>query len=637
MFKKITFFIFTLFLLYIGAFSVIKTKATDKQVIYIELGCSEYDYEIEDCIIISGTIDVDTIGEYKITYFNKITKTYFDILYVVTNETFINHFQELVIIDDLGSSFYPNYIISNEEVEVVASYKLDTSKLNSLNDKKAMINIYHSNYLKSMMTFSYYSEVVKMVFSKAGFIVLLRYDDNGKNHLKMIEYNLNGDYLREYDFSSNAFDKPKDIIICEDYIYLIFNSSSNTSPFISKISGVSCAFVAKIDYYSFKEVNYISFGNSTSNEILDSFLNGDYLYILFKPFGSGDFLKKLSGSKFIVKIDKDLNIINYIETDNDDGYFGISAVNNIIYLFTAASPSTNKITIKSFDLDLKKGKTTEIFISKEGYSITKIISAKGPYLFVNGRSNEDLTPCFLGIININLDNLIYYPNFKDNYKINNIANIDDDIYLYGVSSHDIIISNYYHLNYIDDQIFLNNKIADSEIVSDTFKENGLYGNNQKIIKIRLGNSFYIKKIDYYLPIESTLKSGGTYELGTKIYANGLMYLDNLAVNNGYALDKEGSYLLKIYGVTPSVTYIEFEVKRIINEANEMVSSNAQDIKIVNLDYDEYKASEAIVSDINIEAYEEGNSLKDIGLVLLIVSSSVIIPFIIPIKKIRGRK
>ena len=637
MFKKITFLIFFLFLLYIGAFSIIKTKATSGQVIYIELGCSGYNYEIEDCIIISGTVDVDTIGEYKITYFNKITKTYFDILYVVTNENYINYFQEIVAVDDLGPSFYPNYIISNEEVIVVASYKLDAGKLNSLNDKKAMINIYNSNSLKAMITFSFYSEVVKMVFSKAGFIVLLRYDDNGKSHLKMIEYNLNGGYLREYDFSSNAYDKPKDIIINDNYIYLIFNSSSNTSPFISKINGVSCAFIAKIDYYSFKEVDYISFGNNTSNEILDSFFNGDYLYILFKPFGSGDFLKKLAGSKFIVKIDKDLNIINYIETDNDDGYFGISVVNNLIYLSTATSSSTNKITIKSFDLDLKKGKTTEIFINREGYSVSRIISDNTQNLFVNGRSNQDLTPCFLGIININLDNLIYYPNFRANYKINNITNIDNDIYLYGISENDAIIYNYYHLACIDNQIFLNNKIADFKIVCDTFEGNGLYGDNQKIIKVRLGNSFYIKKIDYYLPLKSTLMGGATYELGTKIYANGLMYLDNLAVNNGYALDKEGSYLLKIYGVSPSVTYIEFNVKKIINEANDAIFSNAQNIKITSLDYDEYKVIEAIVSDINIETYEEESSLKDIGLIILIIVSSIIIPFIIPIKKIRGRK
>ena len=637
MFKKITFFIFFLFLLYIGAFSIIKTKATSGQVIYIELGCSGYNYEIEDCIIISGEIDFDTIGEYKVTYFNKLTKIYFDILYVVTNKNYINHFQELINISDISSSFNPNYIISNEEVVVVASYKLDASKLNSLNDKKTMIKIYNSDSVKAMMTFSYYSEVVKMVFSKAGFIVLMRYDDNGKNHLKMVEYNLNGDYLREYDFASNAYDKPKDIIIDDNYIYLVFNSSSNTSPFISKIDGVSCAFIAKIDYYSLKEVDYISFGNSTSNEILDSFLNGDYLYILFKPFGSGDFLKKLSGSKFIVKLDQNLNIINYIETDNDDGYFGISVVNDLIYLLTATSPRANKITIKSYDLDLKKVKTSDIFINKEGYNVSKIISDNGQNLFVNGKSEQDLTPCFLGVINVNLDNLIYYPQFKENYKIHSLSIIDSDIYLYGTSDNEVIIYNYYHLEDIDNQIFLNNKIADFKIISDTFKENGLYGNNQKIIKFRFGNSFYIKKIDYYLPLESTLKSGATYEVGTKIYANGLMYLDNLVVNNGYALDKEGSYLLKIYGVAPSVTYVEFEVKRIINEANENLLVVSEDIKIVALDYEEYKTCEVSVSDISLESEEDNDGFKDVGIVILILLFSIIIPFIIPLNKFRGRK
>ena len=637
MFKKITFFIFVLFLLYIGVFHLMKTKSSTPQIIYIEVGCNNYDYEIEDCIIISGQIDFNTIGEYKITYFNKQSKIYFDILYVVTNEDCINHFQEMVRIDDIGSSFYPNYIISNEEVIIIASYKLDASKLNSLNDKKAMINIYHSNSLNSMMTFSYYSEVVKMVFSKAGFIVLLRYDNNGKNHLKMIEYNLNGEYLREYDFSSNAYDKPKDIILLEDYIFLIFNSSSNTSPFISKISGVSCAFIAKIDYYSFKEVDYVSFGNNTSNEILDSFLSDDYLYILFKPFGSGDFLKKLSGSKFIVKIDKDLNIINYIETDNDDGYFGFSLVDGLIYLFTAPSSITNKIAINIFASDLKKVKTNELFINKDGYNITKIITNSGKYLFVNGKSTEELTPCMLGLININNDNLIYYPHFKDNYKINNIDSYEGDIYLYGTSANDVIIYNYYHLDCHEDRLFLNSNEAIFDIVSDSYLDNRLYGNNQRIIKIRLGNCFYIKKIDYYLPLESVIKDGATYELGTKIYANGVMYLDNLVINNGYILDKEGDFLLKIYGNDGIITYIEFSVKKIINEASGNLLSSFNTINITNLDYDEYKEMYAEASDINIETEDENNDLKDVGIIMLIAIICIVIPFIIPINKIRGRK
>ncbi|MBO7536552.1 MAG: hypothetical protein J6T34_05405, partial [Bacilli bacterium] len=165
MFKKITFFIFAFFLLYIGLLSINKVSANEEQIIYLELGITGYDYEIEDSVIVSGTIDFNNIGEYKLTYFNKITKSYFDILYIVTDSSDINYFQKMIEIKNTSATFTPNNIIYKDGIVIVASYKLDPAKLNSLNDKKAMINVYNGTTLRAMMTYSYYSEVVKMVFS----------------------------------------------------------------------------------------------------------------------------------------------------------------------------------------------------------------------------------------------------------------------------------------------------------------------------------------------------------------------------------------------------------------------------------------------------------------------------------------
>ncbi|MBO7085701.1 MAG: hypothetical protein J6W25_01145 [Bacilli bacterium] len=636
MFKKITFFIFAFFLLYIGLLSINKVSANEEQIIYLELGITGYDYEIEDSVIVSGTIDFNNIGEYKLTYFNKITKSYFNILYIVTDSSDINYFQKMIEIKNTSATFTPNNIIYKDGIVIVASYKLDPAKLNSLNDKKAMINVYNGTTLRAMMTYSYYSEVVKMVFSQAGFIALVRYDDNGKNHFKIIEYNLNGEFLREYSVASNAFDKPQNIIIAGDYIYLVFNSSSNSSPFISKIGGISTAFIAKINYLSFEEVDYISFGNNTSNEIIDSVYNDDYLYVVFKPFGSGDFLKKLSGSKFIVKLDKDLHIEKYIETDNDDGYFDINLNNDTIYLFTSASLPTNKITISAFDLDLNKGAKQELFINNNDYLVTKIISYPNHSLFVNGKDKEEDTPCMLGAINIENGEFLFHPELKTNFKINNIEVVDNEIYLYGISDKDIIIYDYYYLNNKDDNLFLNNNSISGDVISDTFSENNLYGANQKIVKFRMGNSFYIKKIDYYLPLESSIMGGSAYELGTKIYANGRIYLDDLEIKNGYSIERVGTYLLKVYGTDNEVAYLEFSVKQIINEASSAPLIEVESVAITNLDYEEYKVSDVSIRDINIASMDDNNKLGDVGIILIILSTSLIIAFIIPVTIIRGR-
>ncbi|MBO7535894.1 MAG: hypothetical protein J6T34_01965, partial [Bacilli bacterium] len=365
--------------------------------------------------------------------------------------------------------------------------------------------------------------------------------------------------------------------------------------------------------------------------------NDDYLYVVFKPFGSGDFLKKLSGSKFIVKLDKDLHIEKYIETDNDDGYFDINLNNDTIYLFTSASLPTNKITISAFDLDLNKGAKQELFINNNDYLVTKIISYPNHSLFVNGKDKEEDTPCMLGAINIEDGEFLFHPELKTNFKINNIEVADNEIYLYGISDKDIIIYDYYYLNNKDDNLFLNNNSISGDVISDTFSENNLYGANQKIVKFRMGNSFYIKKIDYYLPLESSIMGGSAYELGTKIYANGRIYLDDLEIKNGYSIERVGTYLLKVYGTDNEVAYLEFSVKQIINEASSAPLIEVESVDITNLDYEEYKVSDLSIRDINIASMDDNNKLGDVGIILIILSASLIIAFIIPVTKIRGRK
>ena len=232
---------------------------------------------------------------------------------------------------------------------------------------------------------------------------------------------------------------------------------------------------------------------------------------------------------------------------------------------------------------------------------------------------------------------MFHPELKTNFKINNIEVVDNEIYLYGISDKDIIIYDYYYLNNKDDNLFLNNNSISGDVISDTFSENNLYGANQKIVKFRMGNSFYIKKIDYYLPLESSIMGGSAYELGTKIYANGRIYLDDLEIKNGYSIERVGTYLLKVYGTDNEVAYLEFSVKQIINEASSAPLIEVESVDITNLDYEEYKVSDLSIRDINIASMDDNNKLGDVGIILIILSTSLIIAFIIPVTKIRGRK
>ncbi|MBO4623243.1 MAG: hypothetical protein J5691_05075 [Bacilli bacterium] len=636
MFKKTIFLLFSLFLLYIGSFIVFAKE--DANIIYLEKGNSSYDFEIDGATLISGDVDTNTLGSYVVTYIDNYTKSYFDINYIVvdclTNKN-VDSFQEsLSLVKE--ENYQVSNLIKKDNITICSLFKYNPGKLNSLFDKQTVINIYNGNILKSMMTIGGYNDCVKLVFSKVGFIALYNYDQNGKTHFRMIEYSLSGAYLRELNVSSNAYDIARNIIIDEEYIYIIFNSSSSNSPFISKISGISTAMIAKINYLKFSVEDYISFGNNTSNEIIDSFSYNDYLYIIFKPFGSGEFYKKLSASKFIVKFNKDLEQINYIEVGNDDAYYGASISKDLISFLVSPVYPSNKIIINKYDLDLKLIETDELFIDNDDYSLSKIVKSIGfGIVAILGKSKEDNSISLLGLIDLDKNEYTYY--FEQDLKITNLEIIDNNIYLAGSNQNNIKVYDYYHLEQVNNDLYLNKKLSSSLLVSDTYLDNRLYGLNKKVIKIIMGKASFFKELDYYLALESSIKQGETYELGTIVFANGIKYLGDKLIEDGYILDKEGDQLLKIYGTNNEVHYIEFNVQKIINEAATNLTSIDVTRPNISVSVDNYKSEIAQVEVSSVVNEEDQDSLPDMVMGTIIAGVLVAGGFIIPIKPKRGRK
>ena len=636
MFKKTIFLLFSLFLLYIGTFIVFAKDETN--TIYLERGNSSYDFEIDGATLISGDVDTNTLGSYVVTYIDNYSKTFFEINYIVVDclsDKSIDSFQEVLSLVK-EENYQASNLIKKDNITICSLFKYNPGKLNSLFDKQTVINIYNGNTRKSMITIGGYSDCVKLVFSKAGFIALFNYDQNGKTHFRMIEYSLSGDYLREFNVSSNAYDLARNIVIDEEYIYIIFNSSSNISPFISKISGISTAMIAKINYFKFSVENYISFGNNTSNEIIDSFSYNDYLFVIFKPFGSGEFYKKLSASKFIAKFNKDLELINYIEEGNDDAYYGTSISNDLISFLVSPVYPSNKIIINKYDIDLKLIKSEELFIDNEDYSLSKIVKNIGfGIVAVLGKSKDDNSISLLGLIDLDKNDYILY--FEKDLKITNLELVDNNIYLSGSNKNNIKVYDYYHLEQVNNDFYLNKKATSSLLVSDTYLDNHLYGLNKKVIKIVMGASSFFKEIDYYSALESSIKQGETYELGTVILANGVKYLGDKLIEDGYVLDKEGNHLLKIYGTKNEINYIEFNVQKIINDATTNLTTYGVTIPSASISADNYRNDITQVTVSNIVKQEDQDNLPDILTGIIIASAFIAVGLIIPIKPKRGRK
>ena len=635
MFKKIIFLFICSFLLYIGGF-LINLKAASPNKIYLEVGCNPDVTMIDDCIIIGGNINFNLEGSYILTYFNTKTKSSFDLEYIVVGKGVpIDYYEELVNLQYSNMEVYATSALTKDGVTIVAFYYYDHSKLNSLNDKKAMISVIVGDKVKSTITYGSYSEVVKLTLSEVGFIALVNYDEKGKTHFMVKEYNLEGAFLREVTIASNTNDIAKDIFLDNKYIYLIFNSASSNAPYIARYSGVSCAFIVKIDYLSFQEVNYVSFGNNTSNNILDCLFYNDNLYIIFKPFGSGDYLKKLSGSKFIVEFNKDLVQIKYLEVDNDDGYFGVSLTSDDIIIYTATSQSSNKIKAKMISYELKKVDEVELFIYNPDYTLGKITSNQtkiNNIFVVSGRAIEDDASSILGIIKLEDGALSYQDFFIKGAKCLAINDLENVPTIYISKENTISIYHYYEVKEEDNSYLVNNDEANTTVISDTYLTNLKYGLNQKTLRLDFGNSYLYKTVDYQMPIESSIEEGEIYEIGKVIEANGDIYLGDKRIENGYKITKEGDYLLKVYGSYDVITYIEFRVEAIVNEATLSPLIRSESMKVIDLDSPLYDKTIATISDINCQSNDQNRGLSQVTLAIIIATFFIISALVIPFRK-----
>ena len=636
MFKKI-FFIMAFFFLYISfAFSLNVKAKDDVMIVYLNLGC-DHDLvtSIEDAIIISGDVDTGEIGEYEVTYFSTITKTYFKVKYIVVND---KEYENGITSLQVGKSVEynhneANYILKDGDSLVISSFRYSNASLNNFNDKIACLYVYKNNIEELAITYNFYSEIIKIVKTVSGFIAVMNYEYNGYTHIKLIEYNSDGDFLRMHEVASDKNDYAKDCFYDGDYLYLVMNSSSSVQPFVSLYGGISCAMIIKIDYHLFKAIDYIAFGNDVSNDILDCLFYDNYLYVLFKPFGSGEFLKKLSGSKFIVKFDKDLTKIGSVEVDNGDGYFGASIISDCIYLFLSESSRSNQLIIDCFNLDLKRLMKASYYLNldKNDYIYkVKGLDYKSGNLVTLSVRNSDNGNKSLYLIGIIGDRFDYEIINKKMVSILDIV-VDEDICILAYEEGSINIYNYYYL-ILDDKMLINGKEVNSLTVYDSYEEGHLYGANEKVVKVDTGSTSFYKKIKYNCPLEASVYSGETYEKRIEINANGTKFLNEEPIEDGYIIEKDGDYLLKIYGTSGEANYIEFKVAPISNVATSDLLENDSKVDIVNIKGDNYLLTTGKIEEVTIQDDSNDSYKSDIGLGIIITIFFIGGALIIPIRK-----
>ena len=646
MLKKVFLFSFTVFLLYMGnAISVnAKLNIDNKEIetIYLEKGfCQEEVLNIANTSLVEGTIYYNKAGIYDLTYFDNVQKTYFSRRYYVLDgagfKNGVNHLctKQVLNVSQNANAQVTN-CLNNGEYIIASYYILDKTKLNSLGNKKSGIAIFQNGKCIYNAVFDYYSEIIKMAFSEVGFLILINYEENQIINTSLIEYSFSGYVLKKFDIKSEDNDYGRSFFVYKDEVYIIFNSSSKIAPFITSYKNVMMAFVAKIDYYLFSLEDYICFGNNTSNEILDCLFGDEVIFIIFKPFGVGEFKKKESGSSFIVSIGLDLKMIKYLEMGSSISFYGAYIANDCLCVAHSKSSFASLIDIDKYDQELNIIEKQDCYFANDNYNVNKLIGEKEKndnfLVLVNGRSRIDDKQSLIGFIYNQNDHLESISFFKENYKVLNLIKDDEQITIMLSKNNVLEEVGYCYFIEGNEEYYLNNKKVELDVLYDSYEEEKTYGKSSRVRSLLSNGALFLKSESYYKDLKSSVLDGQIYEKGIMINANGKLFLNDVPIANGYIIDKDGAYLLKVYGNYDEITYIQFEVSDIALNALELVDLPKPDIKIEDIKGNNIYEYNKLANDVNVINNDMENDDGNIGSSIIISLIIIFIFIIVPLRK-----
>ena len=638
MFKKIFFLFMCFFLLYIGLASInVFAYEIEADIIYIETGTDiDSVINLDNAVIIANNVNNNLEGEYEITYFDNITKTYFKKKVIVVKDgAYLEGITKLEKTKKLSYDEAENakatHVLEVDNKMVVCGYRVDNKKENHLDGKKAFINFFDNGIKKKTVTYDYYSEIIKVLPSKNGFLVLANFEDyEGKIHLFIEEYTIDGYLIRDYTLIGNNEEVGKNLFLDEEFIYLILTTSSSNI-IKSLYDAASTIGVVKMNYQTFKIQNYYVFGNDHDNLVLASSFDKDNLYIVFRPFGGGTFSKKKSGSVLLIKINKDLEMVKYIELGIDSSKISVSILNNNLYIFSLEE--INALRFIKWSLDLNDLENGQMILPFEEYIASKIISSNDNNLalVISGKNSYYEANYLLGVVSLFGEDLYFQEAIIDHLEIASINSKTNTIY--GFNHNQLNVFRYTKFIEKDDNFYVNGEALDGVIIYDSYEEENIYGASRKLICIRDGNSCFLKEINYYAPLNSSVADKETYEKGIEICANGRMQLNNKIIENGYIVCDNGDYLLKIYGKNEEITYIQFSVNELVNEAINEANTSNYEINITNLELEDIDNTPLTIN--NIEKTEEvtnGENEESIGVGIIIIAFMIIGAFLFPVKR-----
>lgn len=649
MIKKFFLFIFFVCFLFLINIKVNGEQLTMLPKKYVQINIGDDSLIEEDNLeIVSGVVDWNKVGNYYITYKDRLDNIYkkeFIVFQNYDNQYFINKENEkqidVINDDEIIDIFYVSptsyYLISNYQEKNVDNHDAE----------KICITYYESDKYKWEYHYYKYSRYNYGYLYNDNLIVAgLVYNENNNyiNTIVLFEITPNREIIKSREIKSNASCFCNGLNIFNDEIYLITSTSGNQDDYLPFKKDNDYRFVIlKLSYKSFKILDGKTDNIYSNYSAIDSSFYDSRIAINIS-FKENIKVNNVIYTNAIIEFTDVLEYYNcYYYSLYNKNYLGFNITLTDVCIFLVDnSINKNCITVQYLNNDVQHKQITLDLETK--YNINKVqvfnINKNNIYLTLNyHKINGDY---FLGFAKLNSDKgVTYYPLTPTEKSIINstickgiIKNIfyKNDFLCCETYNLIEILSDFYEFddhNLIKKSVIVNGIDSINTSYIDTVNLNvyGLYF-NKIILEDQFKNEFVLEE-EFYLFLKSNIKHNEVYQKGQILNFNGEATLNGVVINNNFRVNEIGNYLLIIKGENNINSSISFEIKQLTVCNNDRDVDNFRIEKVEN--YNKVKEDTSYIN--NTITLENKNKYEIIIPLILSVCILCIITFLFVRKKI----
>ncbi len=432
---------------------------------------------------------------------------------------FLNIFNNYQVIKEVEEKYeeiiYTDeyYIIYNENNQI----KLKTNNDEWIRELDVNKNLDIHLVGKDLYIFNYNNGVLKC----------LVYDIDGKIKVEKqifdnIVYNLKISFFKERFYITGSIKDRKDELFTDNEYGL-----------------KDCFLIRLTEEFYIEDIRI--YGGVLNEEFLDICFSDDYIYLSGKKdvLTSGDFGNggKTNGTIFVVRLDYDLEIINFVVLNDISSLVCLISFKDNIYL--NSEDYLYKLDYELENIISNKFKNKAIYMIEASFNKLIVITNSKTYIYdiISLRKLFELDNT-IDVKNVRVLKDILYVQSDYNYYF-------DIACLEGIKYNDPINSFLSPTLNVETIFGISEFIEDiSEVVYDPL----IYGEYDRNLKYKntFGMEFIIQK-DFRVLMECNVSEGGIYPLGYNLIFTGRAYLNGESIANNYSISSSGNYNLKLIG------------------------------------------------------------------------------------------